>query len=128
VGNATEHHRIAVAEEFYSLRVSVIFPSWTARCSQLNFRRFAQETVVANCPAHVHAQCLWLDFAAMRKLEMQYERWLNFKIAWSEQHGAEEAAARVNTAARAVIESILRATGNYVGSAVDGDAAIDGDG
>jgi hypothetical protein len=127
-GDRTEHNRSAVPNDFYSLRSSVIFPSWTARCSQINFRRFAQETVEANCPAHVHPQCLWLDFAAMRKFEAHYERWLNFKMTWSDHHGDEEAVVRLNTAASAVIESILRASGRHGGSPVDGDAAIHGDG
>lgn len=59
--------------------VSVIFPDWTVRSHQPGFRLFAHETVEMNCPAHVHARCLWLDFVSMREFERRYQRWLNAK-------------------------------------------------
>ena len=37
---------------FFSNRVTVIFPSWTARCNDLEFRNWAEDLVRENCPAH----------------------------------------------------------------------------
>lgn len=59
--------------------VSVTFPDWTVRSHQPGFRLFVHETVEMNCPAHVHARCLWLDFMSMREFERRYQRWLNAK-------------------------------------------------
>jgi hypothetical protein len=66
-------------DAFYSLRVTLIFPAWTARGHLGDFRRFVDETVQINCPSHVHAQCLWLEFEAMRTFEGCYKKWLKAK-------------------------------------------------
>lgn len=66
---------------FYSLRMTVVFPSWPARCGEPGFRQFAEETVQINCPAHAHAECLWLDYRDMRNFEALYGRWLKRKLA-----------------------------------------------
>jgi hypothetical protein len=68
-----------INDAFYSLRITLIFPAWTARGHLADFRRFADETVQINCPTHVHAQCLWLEFEAMRTFESCYKDWLNAK-------------------------------------------------
>lgn len=62
--------------EFYSFKLSVFFPSWTARFNDPGFRRLAETTVGDNCPAHVHPECYWLDFPQMRRLEELRQRWL----------------------------------------------------
>ena len=31
----------------------MIFPSWTARCNDLEFRNWAEDLVRENCPAHI---------------------------------------------------------------------------
>ncbi|MGZ0020525.1 hypothetical protein [Nitrosomonas sp. wSCUT-2] len=62
---------------FFDFRVSVIFPSWTARFSNPAFRKFAEETVRYNLPAHVFPEFYWLDFVYMRDFEQRYRIWLD---------------------------------------------------
>lgn len=63
-------------ESFFDFRISVIFPSWTARFSNKEFRKFAQETVIKNLPAHIFPEFYWLDFVYMQDFEQRYRTWL----------------------------------------------------
>ncbi len=76
-GDNDEHRRAGVKDDFYPFRVSVVFPSWTARFEDREFRKFAEETVCATLPAHVYPEFLWLDFAAMCEFEEKYDIWLD---------------------------------------------------
>jgi hypothetical protein len=76
-GNNDEHKRAGIKEDFYPFRVSLVFPSWTARFDDREFRKFAEETVCATLPAHVFPEFLWLDFAAMCEFEEKYDIWLD---------------------------------------------------
>src|SRR6185436_17345243 len=53
-------------DAFYAFRVSVIFPAWPARFHDQEFRRFAEDTVRLNCPAHIYPEIRWLEFQEMR--------------------------------------------------------------
>ena len=64
---------------FYSSRISVIFPAWTARCHDARFRRLAEDSVRINCPAHVYAEIYWFDFDAMYLFEGLYKSWLDLR-------------------------------------------------
>lgn len=77
----TRHEGIALSQQndFYSFRVSVIFPAWTARCRDKNFRLLAQETVQCNCPAHVYPQFYWFEFNKMYEFEVLYRKWMDLK-------------------------------------------------
>ena len=59
----------------YTNVVSVIFPSWTARFSDVQFRSVAQDLVHSNCPAHIHPEIHWLDFASMCEFEVLHSQW-----------------------------------------------------
>jgi hypothetical protein len=41
-----------------------------------DFREFVEDTVMANLPAHLSAECYWLDCAQMGDFEYRYERWI----------------------------------------------------
>ena len=116
IGNSAAHARLqGLPADFYALRLSAVFPTWTARCAQPNFQRLADETVQLNCPAHVAARCLWLDHEAMGTFEEAYAEWLDAKFEFCEATASalDEAAAdplaaaRVNEAACLVIECLL---------------------
>lgn len=66
-------------EDFYSFRVSIIFPGFTARCADRGYRKRAQEIVTEQCPAHIHSQCHWLDFAQLCEFEQSYMQWLELR-------------------------------------------------
>lgn len=63
------------AETFFDARVSVVFPAWTARFSDPDFRLLAQETVCRNLPAHLLPEFHWLDYVAMRDFEHRHGLW-----------------------------------------------------
>jgi hypothetical protein len=69
----------AGGEDFYSFRISVIFPGWSARCNNLNFRNLAEETLRLNVPAHIYPEFYWLDFAHMQDFERLYQKWQTLK-------------------------------------------------
>lgn len=73
------HDGIKVPEDFYSFKLSVLFPTWTARFNDPSFRRVAEETVQLNCPAHVHPEVHWLEFEKMKQFEELYKSWLDLK-------------------------------------------------
>jgi hypothetical protein len=66
-------------EDFYTLRISVIFPAWSARCHDPQFRLLAEETVRLNTPSHIYAEIYWLEFDEMYEFEELYEEWLSLK-------------------------------------------------
>ncbi|MCF6324584.1 MAG: hypothetical protein L3J89_09725 [Gammaproteobacteria bacterium] len=63
--------------EFYSSRISVVFPAWTARCHDPRFRNLVDDSVRINCPAHLYADIYWLNFEAMYQFEGLYKVWLD---------------------------------------------------
>ena len=106
----------AAHDAYYALRVTLIFPAWTARSHLDDFRRFVDETVQLNCPAHVHAQCIWLEFDAMRTFEICYQQWLQAKAKNSQQdrYSMPIADEQLDRLAVAVI-SQLQANGANIG-------------
>lgn len=66
-------------DDFYSFRMSVILPGWTARCHHPEFRKLAEETIRNSAPAHVYPEFFWLDFKTMFKFEVHYEKWMSLK-------------------------------------------------
>ncbi len=95
-------------ETFYNFRVSVIFPSWTARFSDEEFRRYAEETVQRNLPAHIYAEFFWLDFVYMRDFELRYKRWL--KLLQQVNQGSDNMAnlKKLNKASEKIISFLVK--------------------
>jgi hypothetical protein len=62
-------------QQFYPLRFSAFFPTWTERCRNANFRLLAEETIRINSPAHVYGQCFWLDYEEMSEFEQLFSDW-----------------------------------------------------
>ncbi len=73
------HPKIDIPREFYSFRISVVFPGWTARFHDKAFRSLAEETVHLNCPAHIYPDIYWLKFEEMKRFEGLYKHWLELK-------------------------------------------------
>jgi hypothetical protein len=66
-------------EDFFSFRLSAIFPSWTSRCHDEQFRTLAKETLQINAPAHISPEIYWLDFPQMLEFEEVYHHWMRVK-------------------------------------------------
>ena len=96
------------SETFYNFRVSVILPAWTARFSDEEFRRYAEETVQRNLPAHIYAEFFWLDFFHMRNFELHYKRWL--KLLQQVNEGGDNTAnlKKLNKASEKIISFLIK--------------------
>ena len=73
--------------DFYSFKMSVIFPDWTARFQTPGFRRFSEETVQSHCPAHISPEFHWLGLDRMQQFENLYKSWLGIQ---RDDHSAQE--------------------------------------
>lgn len=68
-----------ISDDFYSFNISVIFPDWSARCHDQQFRMLAEETVILNAPAHINTRFYWLEFHQMYEFETLHEKWSALK-------------------------------------------------
>ncbi|MBL6445818.1 hypothetical protein JMN32_05840 [Fulvivirga sp. 29W222] len=71
---------IRIPEEFYSFRVSVVFPSWTNRFSDDEFRSIIEDTVNMHSPANVASSIFWFDPEDMETFEKLYYSWMEEKM------------------------------------------------
>jgi len=65
----------SMQDDFFAPRLSVYFPSAPQRFSNPDFRRFAARTLAENCPAHLAAECHWLESDEMDNLTRLYAAW-----------------------------------------------------
>lgn len=84
-------------DPFFHCQVSALFPAWTARCNDLQFRHLAEETVRLNTPAHLYCHSVWLGFDEMCEFE-----WLFFKWGEAKQR-ANEKPVELAAAAQALV-------------------------
>jgi hypothetical protein len=103
VGACREH--AGAGPDFYSMRLTVVFPAWSARCHQREFRSLAEQTVQLQCPAHIQVDCRWLDFEQMLAFESRYVHWLQAKLIHA-QAPERDSAHQLNRAAAALIDSL----------------------
>ncbi len=82
----------------FANRISVLFPAWTARCSDPHFRAYAQELVRENTPAHIHVDVYWLDFEQMCEFEVLQQNWQ----AMLAKHCQSRQSASLDSASRAL--------------------------
>ena len=97
-------------EAFLDFRVSVIFPSWTARFANTAFRKFAEETVIKNLPAHILPEFYWLDFVYMQDFEQRYKTWLSC-LQWANLHDRPDNFQQLNEASKRMISFLLKNRG-----------------
>jgi hypothetical protein len=100
-------HGLGVGAGFHALRLTVVFPAWTVRTRLAGFRAFADETVQINTPAHLSAQCLWLDFDEMQAFEAAFQAWLEALRRFFADPGQPAAAEAADVAACDVITLLL---------------------
>ncbi|MAM29892.1 MAG: hypothetical protein CMC13_12795 [Flavobacteriaceae bacterium] len=70
----------------YSFRVSIVLPGWTERYSNVDFRRFMENLIQKELPAHIMAKICWIGYPKsydtkgeeneMIELEEAYKAWL----------------------------------------------------
>ena len=60
----------------YSYRLHFILPAYAGRFHNLDFRRFVEETIRLETPAHILPKICWVDADDMAKFEQAYRDWL----------------------------------------------------
>jgi uncharacterized protein len=74
----------------YSYRISIILPAWSRRFEQIPFRRFAEDTIRRETPAHILPKICWIDQQQMREFEQAWQRWL--QVAYGSGRGSRDKA------------------------------------
>ncbi|XXX81626.1 hypothetical protein WMF30_22985 [Sorangium sp. So ce134] len=74
----------------YSYRIHVVLPAYAGRFRNMEFRRYAEEVIRQETPAHVLPKICWVDRDAMIALETAYRAWLEARAAGAD--AAEQAA------------------------------------
>ncbi len=64
-----------VVEDPYSFRASVLLPAWSRRFQDVKFRRFVEDCLRRETPAHVFLKICWISHRQMRELEDCAEEW-----------------------------------------------------
>lgn len=61
--------------DYYSFRISVVLPYWTQRFRNMDFRRFAEDTIHRETPAHILPKFCWVSMYDMFRLETAFNDW-----------------------------------------------------
>lgn len=64
-----------IPEYYYTYKFSLVFPSWTARFSNPEFRSIVQDLIWEQKPAAVYADIHWLTPGDMARFEKLYNKW-----------------------------------------------------
>lgn len=73
------HSGKIIPEDFYSYRVSVMLPTWTARFSNKEFRSIVEDTIHEQKPANIALNCYWLNPTQLDQFEKVYYQWMEEK-------------------------------------------------
>jgi uncharacterized protein len=68
-------------EDPYSYRIHVILPAYSSRFSNMDFRRFVEEVIRQETPAHILPRICWISQEDMVALESAYRAWIYLKAA-----------------------------------------------
>ncbi len=63
----------------YSYRIHVILPAYSDRFRNMNFRRFVEEVIREETPAHILPKVCWISQENMTELEKLYRDWIYLK-------------------------------------------------
>jgi uncharacterized protein len=66
-------------EDPYSYRIHVILPAYASRFANMDFRRFVEEVIREETPAHILPRICWISKEDMAVLEKAYRDWIYLK-------------------------------------------------
>jgi uncharacterized protein len=89
----------------YSYRLQLVLPAYSQRFRDMEFRRFVEETIRLQVPAHLLPKVCWVDVETMKAVESAYKAWLEARAGGS----ADDR----RTALGALIEALTRAKNVY---------------
>jgi hypothetical protein len=62
--------------EVYSYRIHVVLPAYAGRFNDMHFRRFVEQTIREEVPAHILPKICWIADPQMQELQKAYRDWL----------------------------------------------------
>ncbi len=66
-------------EDPYSYRIHVILPAYAGRFTDMEFRRWAEQVIREETPAHIQPRVCWIGRDDMAALESLYRDWLHLR-------------------------------------------------
>jgi len=63
----------------YSYRIQIILPAGVGRFRGMDFRRFVEEVIREETPAHILPRICWIDMSAMTTLQPVYRAWIELR-------------------------------------------------
>ena len=84
---------ICAENDPYSYRIHIILPAYGSRFQSMDFRRFAEELIREETPAHILPKICWIGKDDMARFEKDYRDWIYLK-AGAERANRQEKLAR----------------------------------
>ena len=84
----------------YSWRIHVILPAYAGRFNDMGFRRFVEQTIREEVPAHLLPKICWIDEAAMADVQKAYREWLEVRAGLAPGERTARIAALVDALTR----------------------------
>lgn len=89
----------------YSDRLTIVLPAYAGRFSDMDFRRFVEETLRQETPAHLLPRVCWVNSDDMAAIEQAWRDWLEIR--------AGAASAGRSAKLKALIDALTRAKNVY---------------
>ena len=70
----------------YTFRTTAVLPYWPQRFQNMDFRRFFEDSLRKEVPAHIHIKICWVDQEAMGEFETVFFSWLKLKTEQQYTH------------------------------------------
>lgn len=81
------------AADPYTYRVTAVLPAFTGRFRDMDFRRFVEETLRQEMPAHILPRICWVNSDDMAAIEKAYRDWLAIRSGAATAGRADKIAA-----------------------------------
>ena len=75
----------------YSFKASVVLPYWPGHFDNVGFRRYFENKIREEAPAHVMLKVCWLSNELMRDFETRYKTWIEMLAAYAADKTGNEA-------------------------------------
>jgi hypothetical protein len=75
------------AGEVYSYRIHIVLPAYAGRFNDMDFRRFVEQTIREEVPAHILPKICWIAEEQMKELQQAYRGWLEVLDGTSTDRG-----------------------------------------
>lgn len=63
----------------YTYRIHLVLPGYGPRFGDIDFRRWAEQVIRAEVPAHIQPKICWISSTDMSTLQAHYQDWINLK-------------------------------------------------